>query len=51
MTWGVLAFFGMGRDFGESLLWIILPGAVYTAAIGGLLVFGTRLGRIVQVTL
>lgn len=51
MTLGVLAFFGMGRDFGESLLWIILPGAVYTAAIGGLLVFGTRLGRIVQVTL
>ncbi|MCI0372737.1 MAG: rod shape-determining protein MreD [candidate division NC10 bacterium] len=51
MTSGILAFFGMGRDFGESLLWIILPGAAYTAAVGGLLVFGSRLRRIVQVTL
>ena len=51
MTWGVLAFFGMGRDFGESLLWIILPGSMYTVAVGGLLLFGTRLGRIVQVRL
>lgn len=51
ITSGVLAFFGMGRDFGESLLWIILPGAMYTMAIGGLLLFGTRLGRIVQVRL
>lgn len=51
MTSGILVFFGMGRDFGESLLWIILPGAAYTAAVGGLLVFGSRLRRIVQVTL
>jgi len=51
ITSGVLAFFGMGRDFGESLLWIILPGAMYTVAVGGLLLFGTRLGRIVQVRL
>ncbi|MCI0483162.1 MAG: rod shape-determining protein MreD [candidate division NC10 bacterium] len=51
ITSGVLAFFGMGRNFGESLLWIILPGAMYTMAVGGLLLFGTRLGRIVQVRL
>jgi len=51
ITSGVLAFFGMGRDFGESLLWIILPGSMYTVAVGGLLLFGTRLGRIVQVRL
>jgi rod shape-determining protein MreD len=51
ITSGVLAFFGMGRNFAESLLWIILPGAMYTMAIGGLLLIGTRLGRIVQVRL
>lgn len=51
ITSGVLAFFGMGRNFGESLLWIILPGAMYTMAVGGLLLVGTRLGRIVQVRL
>lgn len=51
MTLGVLAFFGMGRHVGEALIWIIVPGAVYTAAVGGLLFFGIRLGRLVQVTL
>lgn len=51
LTLVVLAFFGMGRDFVESLVWIILPGALYTTAVGGLLLFGTRLGRLVEVKL
>jgi len=51
MSFGVLAFFGMGRGFGESLLWTMVPGAVYTTVIGGLLLCGTRLGRVVEVKL
>lgn len=51
MTLGILAFFGMGRGFGEPLVWIVLPGAVYTTAVGGLLLFGTRLGRLVEIRL
>lgn len=51
LTLGVLAFFGMGRGFAESLVWIVLPGAVYTTAVGALLLFGTRLGRLVEVKL
>jgi rod shape-determining protein MreD len=51
MTLGVLAFFGMGRSLWESLIWIILPGAAYTTAVGGVLLFGTRLGRLVEVKL
>jgi rod shape-determining protein MreD len=51
LTLGVLAFFGMGPSFAESLVWIVLPGAVYTTAVGALLLFGTRLGRVVEVKL
>ncbi len=51
MTLGVLAFFGMGRELGESLIWVVLPTAVYTTAVGALLLFGTRLGRLVEVKL
>jgi hypothetical protein len=51
LTLGVLTFFGMGRGFVESLVWIVLPGAVYTTAVGALLLFGTRLGRLVEVKL
>lgn len=51
VTLGVLAFFGMGRSLAESLVWIVLPGAVYTTAVGALLLFGTRLGRVVEVKL
>ncbi|MFQ5847113.1 MAG: rod shape-determining protein MreD [Candidatus Methylomirabilales bacterium] len=51
MTLAVLAIFGMGRGVGESLVWIVLPGAVYTTVVGGLLLFGTRLGRLVEVKL
>lgn len=51
LTLVVLAFFGMGRDFVESLVWIVLPGALYTTAVGGLLLFGTRLGPLVEVKL
>jgi rod shape-determining protein MreD len=47
----VLAFFGAGRGLGESLVWTIVPGAVYTTAVGALLLFGTRLGRLVEVKL
>jgi hypothetical protein len=41
----------MGRELGESLLWVVLPTAVYTTAVGALLLFGTRLGRLVEVKL
>lgn len=51
VTLGVLAFFGMGRGFGEPLFWIVLPGAVYTTAVGGLLLFSTRLRHLVEVKL
>ncbi len=51
LTLGVLAFFGAVRDFGGSLVWIVLPGALYTTAVGGLLLLGTRLGRLVEVKL
>lgn len=51
LTLGILAFFGMGRDFPESLAWIVVPGALYTTTLGGLLLFGTRLGRLVEVKL
>ncbi len=51
LTLGVLAFFGLGRDFAQSLVWIVLPGAVYTTAVGALLLFGTRFGRLVEVKL
>jgi rod shape-determining protein MreD len=51
LTLSVFAFFGLGRCFTESLAWIVLPGALYTTAIGGLLLFGTRLGRLVEVKL
>lgn len=51
MTLGILAFFGMGRGFGEPLFWIVLPGAVYTTAVGGLLLFSTRLRQLVEVKL
>lgn len=51
MTLGVLAFFGMGPELGQALLWIILPQAVYTTGVGGLLLFGTRLGRVLEVRL
>lgn len=51
LTLGVLAFFGMGRGFADSLIWVVLPAAAYTTAVGGLLLFGTRLGRLVEVRL
>lgn len=51
LTLGILAFFGMRQGLAESLLWIVLPGAVYTTALGALLLFGTRLGRVVEVKL
>lgn len=51
MTLGVLAFFGIGPDLGRALLWVILPQAAYTTAVGGLLLFGTRLGRVLEVRL
>ncbi|MFQ5801982.1 MAG: rod shape-determining protein MreD [Candidatus Methylomirabilales bacterium] len=51
ITLGVLAFFGMGVDLGQALLRIILPQTVYTTAVGGLLLFGTRLGGVLEVRL
>ena len=51
ITLGVLAFFGMGMDLGQALLWIILPQTAYTTAVGGILLFGTRLGRVLEVRL
>lgn len=51
ITLGVLAFFGMGMDLGQALLWIILPQTAYTTAVGGILLFGTGLGRVLEVRL
>lgn len=51
MTLGVMAFLGMGLDLGRALLWIVLPQAVYTTGVGGILLFGTRLGRVLEVRL
>lgn len=51
MTLGVLAFFGVGVGFGGALIWIVLPQAAYTTAVGSLILFGTRLGRLLEVRL
>lgn len=51
LTLGVMAFLGMGLDLGGALLWIILPQAVYTTGVGGVLLCGTRLGRALEVRL
>ncbi len=51
ITLGVLAFFGMGRDVGPTLLWIILPETMYTTAFGILLLLGGRLGQLLEVKL
>ncbi len=51
LTLGALVSLGMELNLGQSLLWIILPQTVYTTAVGGLLLFGTRLGRVLEVRL
>lgn len=51
ITLGVLAFFGMGRDVGQTLLWVILPETIYTTAFGGLLLLGGRLSELLEVKL
>ena len=51
LTLGALAFLRVKLSLGQSLLWIILPQSLYTTAVGGLLLFGTRLGRVLEVRL
>ncbi len=51
MVLAILAFFGMGRGFTESVFWIVLPGAGYTTAVGGILLFSKRLRHLVEVRL
>ena len=48
---GVLAFFGRGIGFGRTLIWIVLPETAYTTVVGSFLLFGTRLGRLLEVRL
>ncbi|MFQ5881065.1 MAG: rod shape-determining protein MreD [Candidatus Methylomirabilales bacterium] len=51
ITLGTLAFFGMGRDLGETFIWIVLPETAYTTVVGGLLLFATRASRFLEVRL
>ncbi|MFQ5989842.1 MAG: rod shape-determining protein MreD [Candidatus Methylomirabilales bacterium] len=51
ITLGVLALLDLDLDLGRALLWIVLPQTIYTTAVGGLLLFGTRLGRVLEVRL
>jgi hypothetical protein len=51
MTLGILAFFGTGVSLGQALLRIIIPQTAYTTVIGGFLLSGTRLRRVLEISL